>query len=229
MKSYLAQLTRRARTLLLRQPTISLNVVPSVVFTCNRTYFTNTDLMKRDDPYACLGLTWGATVSDIKEAYRKKARELHPDVSTEPSEVALKKFQQVQKAYNSLMDVKGAPHRNDLQEEWSFSVWRNSDILAQERTDVAGLKRKRPKKPAASQKNPNWGVATLGHPNGGGIKIKRGEYLQDGLGNGRSSSVGTGQSKWVTSRKLEPFDPSKVAGRRASDRLPQQRGTKQKS
>ena len=75
----------------------------------------------------------------------RKARELHPDVNkNDTPEQALRKFQLVQKAYAKLMDVKGAPHRDDLAEEWSFAVWRNSDVIAQERDDVAGVKRKRP-------------------------------------------------------------------------------------
>ena len=82
-----------------------------------RSLFTNTDAMKRDDPYATLDLQWGATTSEIKEAYKKLARELHPDVNKEDTpEQALKKFQRVQKAYSKLMDVKGAPHRDDLME-----------------------------------------------------------------------------------------------------------------
>eukprot|EP01083_Nonionella_stella_P291197 990903_1 len=90
--------------------------------TMRRNYFTNTDLMKKDDPYATLGIHWGATTSEIKSAFKQKARKLHPDVNTADSaEEALKKFQTVQKAYSALMDVKGAPHRDDLLEEWSFA------------------------------------------------------------------------------------------------------------
>lgn len=71
--------------------------------------------MKKDDPYATLGIQWGATTTEIKDAFRKGARELHPDVNKKDSpEQALKKFQNLQKAYSKLMDVKGAPHRDDL-------------------------------------------------------------------------------------------------------------------
>mmetsp|Transcript_2093 Transcript_2093/g.2993 ORF Transcript_2093/g.2993 Transcript_2093/m.2993 type:complete len:207 (+) Transcript_2093:74-694(+) len=173
-------------------------------------YFTNTDIVKRDDPYAQLGLTWGATTSEIKDAYKKRAAELHPDVNTEDDhEVAVKKFQVLQKAYQKLMDVKGAPHRDDLAEDWSFSVWRHSDIIAQERTDVAGVSRKRPVKPAASIKNQQWGVAALGHPDGSGNRLRRGEYLEDSNGNRRRSfTLGTGQNKWVTPKKFKPWNPA---------------------
>ncbi len=175
--------------------------------------------MKKDDPYATLGIQWGATTTEIKDAFKKKARELHPDVNKEDSpKKALEKFQAVQKAYSKLMDVKGASHRDDLMEEWSFSVWRNGDIIAQERDDVAGVLRKRPVKPAASVKPGNqWGVASLGHPDGQGNRPRRAEYLGDGLSKGpRTSTVGTGQSKWVKKKEFKPWDPNSVKVKAAS-------------
>lgn len=167
--------------------------------------------MRRDDPYAQLGLTWGATNTEIKEAYKKKARELHPDVNkNDTAEQALKKFQAIQKAYQTLMDVKGA--RDDLSEEWSFTVWRNSDTIAQDRTDVAGAMVKRPAKPASSIENKRWGVAALGHPDGGGNRSRRAQYLGDGTPpkGPKSSTVGTGRSKWVTPKEFKPWNPSEV-------------------
>ena len=70
---------------------------------CRRFLFTNTDAMKRHDPYAQLGLTWGATTTEIKEAYHKKAREYHPDVNRENPHDTVRKFQQVQSAYQKLI------------------------------------------------------------------------------------------------------------------------------
>lgn len=174
----------------------------------SRGYFTNTESIKRDDPYAQLGLTWGATTTEIKEAYKQKARELHPDVNkTDSPEQALQKFQRMKLAFEKLMDVKGAPHRDDLVEEWSFAVWRNADIMAQDRDDVAGAMRKRPAKPAVSILNNKWGVAALGHPDGGGNARRRGELIGDGKGP-KTSTVGTGQSKWVdASQKYKPWSP----------------------
>lgn len=67
--------------------------------------------------YIFAGLHWGATTTEIKDAFKRKARELHPDVNKIDSpEQALKKFQSVQEAYTKLMDVKGAAHRDDLLE-----------------------------------------------------------------------------------------------------------------
>jgi DnaJ-class molecular chaperone len=163
-----------------------------------RPYFTNTDQLKKTDPYAILGITWGASLSEIKTAYHNQARQLHPDVTKlDPSE-ALEQFKLVKNAYEALM---GNSSENDS--EWAFSIWRNSDIIAQNRTDVAGLKRKRPKKPADSFKN-GWGVRQIGHPDGRGVSTSRGEYLANGQ---RSSTVGTGQNKWVKKKEYKPWNP----------------------
>jgi len=192
----------------------------------NRPYFTNTDQMNKSDPYHILDLQWGVgsddkLESEIKAAFRRKARMLHPDVNkTDTPEKALHKFQQLQKAYSNLMDVKGS-HRDDLAEEWSFAVWRHGDIMSQERTDVAGHARKRPVKPAVSARNKAWGVASLGHPDGksGNGSRRRGEYLAEGCSDddgttanqggprSRSSTVGTGQSKWVKKKEYKPWRP----------------------
>lgn len=95
-----------------------------------RALFTNTDAMKREDPYQQLGLQWGdgATTTEIQQAYRRKAAQLHPDVNTTDSpNVALRKFQDLQQAYQSLFKIHS--HASGLcqekEEEWSFSVWRN--------------------------------------------------------------------------------------------------------
>src|SRR3954447_21870684 len=54
------------------------------------------------DYYGVLGLTPGASDSDIKRAYRRMARDLHPDVTREPG--AKEQFQEVTRAYEALTD-----------------------------------------------------------------------------------------------------------------------------
>jgi molecular chaperone DnaJ len=54
------------------------------------------------DYYAVLGLSQGASDSDIKRAYRRLARDLHPDVNPEPG--AKERFQEVSRAYQALTD-----------------------------------------------------------------------------------------------------------------------------
>ena len=179
-----------------------------------RSYFTNTDEMKKSDPYAALGLSWGATATEIKEAYRSMARQLHPDVSDLDPTEALNKFRIVKEAYDKLMNNKKAgTHRTDLWEEWSFAAWRSADLIAQDRTDVAGVSRKRPMKPAESLKR-RWGVAALGHPDGRGSSFSGRDYLSSGEEKRRSSTVGTGQSKWVTKKGYQEWNPdnSKLKG-----------------
>lgn len=54
------------------------------------------------DYYDILGLKRGATAEEIKRAYRKLARQLHPDVNKAPDAAA--RFAEVQEAYDVLSD-----------------------------------------------------------------------------------------------------------------------------
>ncbi|MEV4643728.1 molecular chaperone DnaJ [Saccharopolyspora sp. NPDC049426] len=56
------------------------------------------------DYYATLGISQDATPEQIKRAYRKLARELHPDVN--PDEAAQERFAEVTTAYEVLSDPK---------------------------------------------------------------------------------------------------------------------------
>ena len=55
------------------------------------------------DPYAILGLSRGASEKDIKSAYRKLAKELHPDRNT-ANPKATERFSEVTRAYDLLTD-----------------------------------------------------------------------------------------------------------------------------
>ena len=55
------------------------------------------------DPYQSLGVARGASEADIKKAYRKLAKELHPDRNTDNPK-ASEKFSQVTNAYDLLND-----------------------------------------------------------------------------------------------------------------------------
>ena len=58
--------------------------------------------MAKKDYYEALGLSKGATEAEIKSAFRKKAKEFHPDVNKEAN--ASEKFKEVQEAYEVLSD-----------------------------------------------------------------------------------------------------------------------------
>ncbi len=58
---------------------------------------------KSSDPYSILGVARGATEKDIKSAYRKLAKELHPDRNADNPKAA-EKFSVVTRAYDLLSD-----------------------------------------------------------------------------------------------------------------------------
>jgi molecular chaperone DnaJ len=60
--------------------------------------------MKKRDYYEVLGVSRGASEAEIKKAYRRLARKLHPDVNP-GDKGAQKRFQEVQEAYEVLRDT----------------------------------------------------------------------------------------------------------------------------
>lgn len=57
-----------------------------------------------DRNLAHLGLKAGATCDEVKSAYRRMARELHPDVSALPKQEAETRFRELTEAYNYVRD-----------------------------------------------------------------------------------------------------------------------------
>jgi molecular chaperone DnaJ len=62
--------------------------------------------MEKRDYYEVLGVERGATADEIKKAYRKLARQYHPDVTKEDPKVAEERFKEISEAYEVLADEK---------------------------------------------------------------------------------------------------------------------------
>ena len=59
-------------------------------------------MASKRDFYEVLGISKTANADEIKRAYRKKAKQYHPDICKEPD--AEEKFKEVQEAYEVLSD-----------------------------------------------------------------------------------------------------------------------------
>ena len=73
------------------------------------------------DYYKTLGVPKNASAEDIKKAYRKLARKLHPDVNPNDKE-AHKKFQQINEANEVLSD----PEKRKKYDQYGEN-WKNAD------------------------------------------------------------------------------------------------------
>jgi len=72
--------------------------------------------MEYKDYYATLGVPKTATQAEIKKAYRKLARELHPDTNTDPG--AEKRFKEANEAHAVLADAEKRKQYDELGANW---------------------------------------------------------------------------------------------------------------
>jgi len=73
------------------------------IFKLNSSFHNNSNLFQKKDYYELLGLSKNANEKEIKQAFFKKAKKLHPD--TNPDDIQAKeKFAEVNEAYQVLSD-----------------------------------------------------------------------------------------------------------------------------
>ena len=69
------------------------------------------------DYYKTLGVSRTASEDDVRKAFRKLAREYHPDVAKDKSK-AEEKFKEVNEAYEVLSDPEKRKKYDTLGEDW---------------------------------------------------------------------------------------------------------------
>lgn len=90
--------------------------------------------------YKILELPYNASVSDVKRAYREKAKSFHPDVSC--SEAAKKEFQLLNQAYSVLSDAE-ARRKYDILLFYRYSVMNEHFKKRKRKSDQRKGSRKR--------------------------------------------------------------------------------------
>src|SRR5919197_6027594 len=77
------------------------------------------------DFYAVLGVTKSATTDEIKKAYRKLARQLHPDRNPNDA-TAEERFKAVSEAYDVLSDEKRRKEYDDMRALFGSGAFRRN-------------------------------------------------------------------------------------------------------
>ena len=91
--------------------------------------------MEYKDYYATLGVPKTASQAEIKKAYRKLARELHPDTNKDPA--AEKRFKEANEAHAVLADAEKRKQYDELGANWQ--AYQNAGFGSGGATDWAGF------------------------------------------------------------------------------------------
>jgi len=91
---------------------------------------------KEDDPYEILGVVRDTPLDEVKRAYRRLARTMHPDVN--PSEDAAKMFMRLTKAYEKIVEDKQGtrPTPEATPEQEQAAAEAEEDLRAEEAANI---------------------------------------------------------------------------------------------
>lgn len=95
-----------------------------------KTFFhTSKKVLAMKDPYATLHINKDASISDIKKAYFKLAKQYHPDTNKEKG--AQEKFLEIQQAYEILSD----PKKRNKYDQYGTSAFENAKFSSEGSSD----------------------------------------------------------------------------------------------
>ena len=89
------------------------------------------------DYYVVLGIDRSASQSEVKKAYRKLARQYHPDLNPNDSE-AEKKFKQINEAHEVLGDPEKRKKYDEYGKDWEHADEIEKSRKSRRRTDPFG-------------------------------------------------------------------------------------------
>ena len=169
------------------------------------------------DPYRTLGLTRGATLAEVKQAYRRLAKANHPDAA---GEAALPRFLAIQAAYDQIVGPTetgsgpGAGRPAQPRRPWDA----DPDRADATRRAYGGRARRTrtsgPRRSAGTGAGAGGGTgdgtagAGAGSPGGAaGRRRRRRVAPPGGTGNGRPTNKATLGSTSYDGAEAEPFEP----------------------
>ena len=155
------------------------------------------------DPYQTLGLARGASLDDVKRAYRRLAKEHHPDSG---GERALPRFLEIQAAYEQLVVASGRAGRGGgsaTSARPGSAPWQADDVRAEATRRAYGSRTRRPggRAGAGGGAGAPGQRATPGQPAGGESRRRRLPRRE------RPANKATFGSTTYDGADGEPFEP----------------------